>query len=194
MFTNNYISYKAMMFCATNAYTPAPHPSKLPFVWTNGATIGSNNTPMITASHSYHGDLGYWLVYPKCRAFPQEPKSSNTDPAFGVYFGSGSTPASKTDHRLEYPIESGLSIAINKSTYVIRQGENGKYALVMTYLITNNSESEVNIYEIGVVTPIAKDTYSHYPTLMERTVLTEPITIPVGATRAVEYRVIFNQI
>ena len=77
---------------------------------------------------------------------------------------------------------------------MIRQGENGKYELVMTYLITNNSGSEVNIYEIGVVTPIAKDTYSHYPTLMERTVLTEPITIPAGATRAVEYRVIFNQI
>lgn len=194
MFTNNYISYKALMFCAASAYTPSPHPSALPFVWTNGATIGSNNTPTITASHSYYGDLGYWLVRPKCQAFPVETKTSSTDSAFGVYFGSGSTPASKADYKLETPITSGLSFAIGRSTYLIKQNGNGKYELVMTYLLTNNSGAEINIYEIGVVTPIAKDTYSHYPTLMERTVLTEPITIPAGATRAVEYRIVFNQI
>lgn len=77
--------------------------------------------------------------------------------------------------------------------YWILQGEDGKYEAMFTFLLKITSDAEINVYEIGAVTPVGNSSSSFYPVLMERTVLAEPVTIPAGGTRALEYRVIINQ-
>lgn len=191
MFTDNYINYKALMFCGARSNTHNPHPSSLSFVWTNGATIGSTSSP-IGSQYSFRGDLGYWITRPRCRTFPVETQSSDTEPAFGVYFGSGSTPATKADRTLENPISSGLTFT-SIDNYKILPKNNGRYDVVVTFILKNTTGAEINVYEIGVVTPLAGGTYTYYPVLMERTVLTKPVTIPAGEKRAIEYRIVFNQ-
>ena len=191
MFTNNYINYKALMFHGGNTYSSYTHPTSLTFVWTIGDTIGRNN-PTISAQWSSKGDFGFWLPKGRCRTFPTDRRTSNEDTAFGIYFGSGSTPATKADYKLEKPITSGLRVSGIDDDYLILQN-NGKYEAMVTFLLKNTSDAEINVYEIGAVTPVGNSSSSFYPVLMERTVLAEPVTIPAGGTRALEYRVIINQ-
>lgn len=113
----------------------------------------------------------------------------------GVYFGTGSTPANLADHTLQSPITSGLTIT-NPSRVLLESEKEGQYTLSASYVLTNATEAELNIYEMGVVTPaLVGGQYGSclYPVLMERTVLTEPITIPPGASKLVTYKITFNQ-
>ena len=113
----------------------------------------------------------------------------------GVYFGTGSTPANKANYTLESPITSGLSISNGTRLYV--DEGNGIHSYHVTFAVKNTTESEINIYEIGLFSKIELNDSStsakHCLALMERTVLTEPITIAPGATKLVTYKITFNQ-
>lgn len=116
----------------------------------------------------------------------------------GIFFGSGSTPATKSDYCLESLISSGLTIT--KSTLASTTDGKGKYAYSMDFIVKNTTESEVNIYEMGAVTMLPGSSNNSlntavpcYPILLERTVLTEPITIAPGESKLVTYKVTFNQ-
>lgn len=116
----------------------------------------------------------------------------------GIYFGSGSTPATKSDYSLESPITSGLTItasALQNTT-----DGNGKYIYSTDFIVKNTTESEINIYEMGAVSQLPSKAITNvssaalcYPILFERTVLTEPITIAPGESKLVTYKLTFNQ-
>ena len=183
MFTNNYRTYRRMMFLNKDST----------FVNANGESVTGY------AKNGYVGDIGYYLHMGQIDAPTNKSSTSSSTPnpsgcKAGVHFGSGSTPATKEDYTLEKLITSGMTIT--SRTAVIETTEvEGSYTFSASFILTNTSDAEINVYEIGYYGAICKDgntTYT-YPVLMERTVLSEPVTIPVGGQKLISYKLTFNQ-
>lgn len=104
---------------------------------------------------------------------------------FGIVLGTGTTPATVDDYWLEQIITSGLNVQItNASQY-------GIYRLTLT--ITNTSDSNITIGEIGAQAPAPCVGVSGKKAFMiDRTVLDSPITIPAGGIGKIEYEIKIN--
>lgn len=188
MFTDNYIKFQKARFTADsyNSYASLKR--------ADGTSVSAYATfwPM--------GDIGYWMTRAKCNAVNATWSGAIIkDINQGVYFGTGSTPATKADYKLESPITSGLTIT-NPSALVWDDDGNGKYSACADFVVRNTSGAEINIYEIGVFTPTCANRNGSMTTtdtldlvLMERTVLAEPITIAPGEAKLVTYKITFNQ-
>lgn len=191
MLTNNYYAYKKLEFSGGTSYNGS-HPENLTFKTVDGSSIGFNN-PSLCTTYGTYGALGYWLNKAKCAALPTQSTYTSYGNG-GVYFGTGTTPATLADYTLEKPITSGLSIT-NPSKYSFNDNGEGKWTYSASYVLTNTSGAEINIYEIGIITMAGTTGNSTYaPLLMERTVLTEPITIPAGGAKLVTVTVTQNNV
>lgn len=103
----------------------------------------------------------------------------------GIGFGSGTTPPTIDDYKLESAISKGLSFSFVQS-----------YGNPCTWIITitNTSDKEITIAELGMFTSI----YSSYnnnsaiSVLVDRTVLDTPVTIPSGGIGKIEYAIKIN--
>ena len=190
MFTQNYIKFRRMMFVTGQASLSA-------------SMVSANGTSFTAYPHRGGiADVGGWMARGRCQTINEiytgtTPQNSTY---FGVFFGTDSTPATKNDYCLGSPITSGLSITNGANTPYTEE-EEGVYSFYAIFTVKNTTDSDINIYEIGTFTPVStasgfkatasSDTY--YAALMERTVLTEPITIPAGESKLVTYKLTFNQ-
>jgi hypothetical protein len=189
MFTNNYIAFRHNLFFGT---TSASGSANGVFGKNMTNTAGAATYFWSSAAKNDVKDIGSAMQRPRCRDIITG-ASSQASTYYGVYFGSGSTPATKADYTLESPITSGLTFS--EESLEFPTDGNGKYVVSAKYAVTNTTESEINIYEIGCFCPVLKDSYNTWHlVMMDRTVLTKPITIPAGLTANVEYRFTFNQI
>lgn len=102
----------------------------------------------------------------------------------GIIFGSGSTPATVDDYKLEAMITAGLSWNMSKSI----TPENDPSWLIT---LTNTSDEDFTIGEVGILAGAFTAANSGSPSivLMERSVLENPITIPSGGVGQVEYAI-----
>lgn len=185
MFTNNYIALKKQIFLSSYSTY---------YKDVRGQSIQGYNCTL-----AYY-DIGQWLHLARCQSIKTTVTSGNPGNYPGVYFGSGSTPATKDDYTLESPITSGLSIT-NPSALTWVDNGNGKYTATASYVVQNTTDAEINIYEIGVFSSV--NTYylgssnnssnQFFLVLMERTVLDVPIVIAPGEAKLVTYKVTFNQ-
>lgn len=192
MLTNNYYAYKKLMFSGYGSYS-GTHPETITFTDVTGKKIGVNN-PALYPDNSWRGDLGYWLNKARCTTFPTNTVTSNTQANLGVYFGTGTTPATLADYRMEAPIESGLSIT-NPSKYNFTDNGAGKWTFSASYVLTNTTDADFHVFEIGIVTPLGtSSTGTYYPALMEHTVLTEPITVKAGGSKLVTLTLTQNNV
>jgi hypothetical protein len=109
----------------------------------------------------------------------------------GVYFGSGSTPPTKDDYTLENIITSGCKI---ETKNMERTVENNIIMVKTRYVISNTGSDNIIIGEVGIYgTTIVNGTSNTVANfLMERTVLDEPVVIPVGGVGAVEYTLTYT--
>lgn len=173
MFTQNYIEYKKCQFTGNGVAT---------------LTNASGTSADRTVNNSFYGDLGYCALYPRCRAIV----GSNN--YCGIYFGSGTTPAQKSDYTLEAPIESGLSFPQFPASQVLSDDGGGKWSVIASYIVSNTSEETVSISEIGVFSTfgVYNGASTSPPVLLERTVLASPVTIAPGGARVINYKVTFD--
>lgn len=144
-----------------------------------------------TGSYTIYSDaykLGDVMGTPKC-ANPVD--SGNSLSGSGLYFGSGSKPATKNDYTLESPIASGLSFSSGVTN--VGKTKEGQYAAWVSHVVKNTSNDTINIYEIGLFTIAMVASSSYKSILVERTVLTEPIVIPAGDEKIITYKITFNQ-
>lgn len=167
MFTKNYIDFKRNTFQIYNYGS---------YKTVDGTMKSVSNTNHGVTNH----DIGNFMCYGRCADV------SVSDA--GIYFGTGSTPPTRDDFRLESPITSGLSITNLSTTVQYAEEGEGKYSASAGYVIQNTTDADINIYEFGAFAKFADARF-----LMERTVLTEPITIPSGEKKLVTYKIIFNQ-
>lgn len=190
MFTNNYIALQKLMFLNTgNASTSVIN------------AAGGKSTCYLNFCN-YFG-IGWYMKKGKCGeikgTYTGVAPTADYNMTSGVFFGSGSRPAAKDDYTLQSPITSGLSIT-NPSLVLLNPKE-GEYSYVSNFVIKNTTDAEINIYEIGLFIPVCTGSYTYNQVnantpwatiLMDRTVLTKPITIPAGGTRVVTYKITFN--
>lgn len=182
MFTQNYINFtKARFICNGTMELQTP----------NGDAVNFNTVL------SDYNDIGYCMNYARCyqMTVPYESTTSSVNYNPGVWFGRGASPASLADYMLEDPITSGLSI-VNGSATVIYV-EDGKYVASATYTVTNNTDEEVTIKEMGVfcqqIRKASSSKFYIYNVLMERTVLDTPVVIAPGAAKVITYKITFSQ-
>lgn len=184
MFTNQYITFKKMAFVASsyNEYVTIKDIS------------GTNRKAYV--GRAGYGDVGGCMKNPTCANIAASKEAYGTET--GVYFGSGSTPATKDDYKLESLITSGLSIT--ESSLYWAGDDNDEYSVSVDYILHNKSSDEINIYEIGAVSFIpniantsANNQALSYPFLWERTVLTVPVTLAPGESKLITYKLTLNQ-
>jgi hypothetical protein len=108
--------------------------------------------------------------------------------AYGVYFGSGATPAAKSDYTLEAPITSGLSVT-NQDVFTAKDLSDGSMEWSCSYVLQNTTSESITIREIGIVTPVGLNSSNYYCILMERSVLSNPVTIPAGEAYLLTYKI-----
>ena len=186
MFTKNFINVQRAWFENTG-YTSDPTSQEIVYaVGTKTASV------TIAAVSAVSEGVGYWMKTGRCQALPTSYANSAWGPNPGVYFGSGSTPAKKTDANLESLIDSGLEVTSPQNVVEYSDG-NGRYEFVSDFVVRNTSESEINIFEIGLFLSVRVKSSQYYPMLVERTVLSEPVTIAPGEAKLVTYKLTFNQ-
>lgn len=110
---------------------------------------------------------------------------------YGIVLGSGSTPATIDDFRVQNPITTGFSNTTVKT--FTRTSANGAEIVYQTVL-TNTSSGPISIAEIGSV-GIAYQASTGGAVgyfLVDRTVLDTPIVIPAGESKTLEYTIRLN--
>lgn len=183
MFTNNFVNLRKMLFRADPYYGSGSFNVKLP----NGQSFA------IGAAGCTYSDVGGSMVWGRCQELPAVAGNA-TATGYGIYFGTGSTPATKDDYRLENPITSGLTIT-NPSSISEKNEADGIYSVEASFIVNNTSGAEVNIWELGVFTPVGKasTTSGCWAALMDRVVLDSPVIIPNGGTKMITYKLTFNR-
>ena len=105
----------------------------------------------------------------------------------GVVLGSGSTPPTLDDYTLEEMIESGLSGSVTNTA--VDENHN----VTKTYTITNTSDEDITITEIGIHGwAYTQENRNSVCLLIDRTLLEEPVTIPAGGVGIVTYTLGIN--
>lgn len=101
-----------------------------------------------------------------------------------LILGTGTTAPTKNDYALEQPLENSLTVSVlNKSNASIQTGvkyDDVPSLLYVTALVTNETETDVTVTEIGMTTSTTSSV--GYKVLLTRTVLTEPIVMESGKT------------
>lgn len=99
--------------------------------------------------------------------------------------GTGTTEATENDYKLESPA-SGLSCdSVNTAI-----GSN--YTKIYTAIFSNTTEADIVVTEIGFFTKYYYRTNAAYNNfLLDRIVLTTPITIPAGESKPITYEIGF---
>lgn len=101
------------------------------------------------------------------------------DTTTGIAFGSGTTPPTIDDYKMESLISSGISFS-----FVKEYGNPCKF----TITVTNISDDAISIAELGMFTLINNSNTF----LADRTVLDTPVTIPAGGIGKIEYEIKLN--
>ena len=108
----------------------------------------------------------------------------------GIYLGSGNTPATLDDYKLESQITSGLSAS--SPTYENGGDADGNPFSRYTFTLTNDTSSDIVVREIGYVQNLATAALNGSSSwsalcLLDRTVLSHPITVPANGTATLKY-------
>ena len=107
----------------------------------------------------------------------------------GIFIGSGSTPPTENDYKLENMITSGFTGAVTYSHHM----NEGVHSLVYDITITNTSDSPITISEVGYAVTVAcassigSTSTSNATILYDRTVLPTPVTIAAGDFESIRY-------
>ena len=104
-----------------------------------------------------------------------------------VRFGSGTTPATVNDYKLESQIDSDITVA-NPSAVTTEQTDS---YILWTATFGVSASVETTISEIGLISK-AHIANGNAATLVDRTVLDTPITIPAGQSKQITYTIRFN--
>ena len=119
-------------------------------------------------------------------------RSSNST-VEGVYIGTGTTPATTDDYKLEAQINSGYSQAYADSVSINVDADG--VSVFASIALTNTSTEAFTISEIGLAGKVCNSSSSSSNTclaLIDRTVLEEPITINPNETKTLTYTIRMN--
>ena len=113
----------------------------------------------------------------------------------GVSFGTGTTPSTVSDYFLESILgDTQISVTVPSAVTFSRVDTFDEYSV--SFGVTNITDEAITISEVGL---IANPLYGGSPTsssnvytLVDRTVLDAPVTIPAGQSKQIAYTIRFN--
>ena len=148
---------------------------------------------------NYQGVEKYISMVPYNTDFTPRVQAVTANP--GIYFGSGTTPASEDDYTIEDVITSGITVTVSPNdgsgAYYYDADSNSESAY-LTYTITNTGSSAITISEICTFSNFSTGSdygasaSSTFLFLVDRTVLDVPLVIEAGASGVLRYEIIFN--
>ena len=113
----------------------------------------------------------------------------------GVSFGTGVTPATASDYKLESILVSAqISVSVPSTVSFSRGDTFDEYSV--SFGVTNITDAAIAISEVGLTTQpfyfVNGSKYTYVYALVDRTVLDNPVTIPVGQSKQITYTIRFN--
>ena len=127
---------------------------------------------------------------------------NNVDPVYidswsGVSFGSGTTPPTLNDYKIE-SIFNNEQITATRTFVTRGLDTNNKPYMELTYVVTNKADTNITVSEIAVVSNniVVCNEYSSNPSwvgqndiLIDRTLLDTPVTISSGDSASIKYKI-----
>lgn len=113
----------------------------------------------------------------------------------GIYLGTGTTPPTENDYRLENVISSSSGISGATPTVNRRIDNDGNIYIEFTFLLSNSTNNDVTVNEIGYFQLFnGGDTqYSgvsaQISLMLDRTVLSTPVVVPANGSAAMKYKI-----
>lgn len=104
-------------------------------------------------------------------------------------YGTGTTPAARTDYNMESQITTGISSSKGSLSKLVNGS--GDFVLSFVDTVRNASENSITISEIGLNVSSRKTSSTSENLLIYHDVLTTPITIPAGESKNVEFTLRF---
>ena len=108
----------------------------------------------------------------------------------GVSFGTGTTPATASDYALE-SVLSGTQISVAAPSAVSYSRGDAFDEYSVSFGVTNKTSDAITVSEVGL-TAKTHPNFNNAYTLVERTVLDTPVTIPPHETKHIAYTIRFN--
>ena len=127
-------------------------------------------------------------------SFPQTATTSfsRSVSAAGIQVGSGDTPVSESDYKLDNMVTNS---SVTGSVNISRTLEDGKLYIIFDLTITNGSSDTIQIKEIGYSQYLSSGTTqagtvvsSAYCFMLDRTVLDTPVSIAAGDFATIRYK------
>lgn len=116
--------------------------------------------------------------------------ASSNSAVTGVVFGDGIAPASPTDYKMAGDLMSSGSVSVAQTNNIA--DDRSYMELTNVYTITNTMDKDFTISEVGIVSGFGNNSINYHTILLERTLLDEPITIPVGGVGVVTHTIRIN--
>lgn len=183
---NWYTLLNALFLSRTDDAIPGTNPSDTPalsYRGTSGTYYKAIYQDSDTESNSRRSGIVNTITPGKYKLALGTAFNAATAGKVTIIFGTGTTPVTFDDYRIETPIASGLSLAnintslLSKTAYI-----NNSYAFKTTATVTNTSDSNITINEIALNSDGDAVTMCIY-----REVLSEPIVLAPNESVVIEF-------
>lgn len=164
---------------SSDAWIPAPYPIY--------NTSGVEQTYFYTVSNSSRNDTPF-LYGDGVQLNTSQTSLSSLRTA--LVLGTGTTPVTAEDYRLEAIIDSNISLSSSsnpKSTVVDKDNEKITRKPVLIYSVKNTGSSDLDVTEAGLICPYCANSTSVVPVMVHREVFDTPLTIPAGGIRTFQF-------
>ena len=161
-----------IMNCGSSGYAGSPYPSR-------SFLVKAINGLEKTTGTGTGNTAGF------INALNHMAKTGGRNSTTYIQCGTGTTAATEDDYRLE-----SIATGLNCESVVTAVGNN--YSKTYTAIFSNTTNADIIVTEIGffITYPTTGDSSVDYY-LLDRTVLTTPITIPAGESKAITYELGF---
>jgi hypothetical protein len=177
MITNNFKKILMLIFSstATGTDTPKITTSNLPKL-----TGLDGLEKQITNRNGYEQRLNGWYNMMNHIA------KTNSNSNLYIRVGTGTAAPTENDYELTMP-----NTDVSCDTVVV--GNSANYTKTYTATFSNPTNSDITVTEVGLYGNLIFDAYgeNYMDVLLDRTVLTTPITIPAGESKAITYELGF---
>lgn len=154
----------------------------------------SSTKGFLPAKKAIDGSTHYLCCKMRSTVFPGS-VATNFSYTFspGVIVGSGNTPPTEDDYKLDTQITSGLTQS-GSTTVVYGADSDGNPYKQMDMILQNTTASDIVIREVGYLQWLEGSTVQYattgneqFPALLDRTLLETPLTVPANNVAVLRY-------
>lgn len=161
----------------------------------NAVMAYATDKPVTNGLQAYDGSYGE--LYPQSNGYKFMSSfkyTADTNGKSGVHFGTGTTPSSLDDYKMENWINTTTQITVTNQSDFSFSIEDGALIASASFGVTNKTSEAIPVSEVGYVALLYNGSSfsSSELALLDRTVLEEPIIINPGEAKQLTYTIRMN--